>query len=222
MTNDSFGDHFSVCMPTGRVKARASPVETTVAQICREAGGHVRTNVMLRDLNTAVAATDEKQLEVVVSGLSAYGGQQLAIDVIARSVLRRDGLPRSCTDWRDGTTADGARASKEAKYPELARSGRCKPVVLAVELGGRFSSETVEFLRQLSEAKAQTVPSYLRASAARAYERRWTRMLAIGVAPAHTAFLLLDKDSLVQADHGLGTEPWLQNLLTEARGADGT
>ncbi len=105
---DKLGHHLTACMPSGRVRARAGSVETTVAQICREAGGRVRTNVLLKDLNASVAASDERRLEVVASGLSAFGGAQLASDVTVRSVLRRDGSQRPCADWKDGVTAESA------------------------------------------------------------------------------------------------------------------
>ena len=90
-------------------------------------------------------------------------------------------------------------------------------MVLAVESGGRFSVETVEFLRQLAEAKALTVPAFLRASAAVAYQRRWTRLLAVSVATAFAESLLAEKDVLVTLDHGVAREPWLQDVLTGAR-----
>ena len=218
MQVDALGDHYSACMPSGRVKARAGPIEGLLAQICREAGGRVRTNALVRDLNVATTSADERRLEVVVSGLPVFGGAQLALDVTARSVLTRNGQPRSTADWKDAAVADAARASKELKYPEFARGNRCRLVVLAVEVGGRFSGETVEFFRQLAAAKSSSAPSYLRTSAAAAYERRWSRMLAVGVASAHAASLLLSKDELVQLGSGAGVEPWLQDVLTEARG----
>ena len=177
----------------------------------------MRSNVMVRDLNTSIPTSDERQIEVVASGLPVFGGQQLAIDITVRSVVKRDGAARASTDRRDGVTADRARDDKEPKYPELLGS-RCKLVVLAIELGGRFSTETGEFLRQLAAAKALTVPSYLRGSAAVAFERRWSRMLAMSVASSHAASILMDKGSLVQADHGASAQPWLQDLLTESQG----
>ena len=42
---DHEGDHYSACMPSGRVRCRAVAVEQTVARICREAGARVRNNV---------------------------------------------------------------------------------------------------------------------------------------------------------------------------------
>ena len=56
------------------------PLETAAARICREAGGRVRTNVFLRDLNLGVGGVlDNKRLEVVVDGLPLFNGAQLAV-----------------------------------------------------------------------------------------------------------------------------------------------
>ena len=116
------------------------------ADLPRGRRARVRTDVMLRDLNLAALATDERRIEVIASGLPVYGGAQLAIDVTLRSALGRGGEPRPQTHWRDGAAAEDARADKEAKYPEIASGSRCRLVVLALETGGRFSRETVEFL----------------------------------------------------------------------------
>ena len=65
-----------------------------------------------------------------------------------------------------------ARADKEATYPELL-SGRCRLVVMAIETGGRWSSEAVDFVRQLAFPKAREVPSHMRFPIALVWERRW-------------------------------------------------
>ena len=214
---DELGDHHSACGRSGRVKARATPIERMVAQICREAGARVRINVKLRDLNVNTRASDERQIEVIASGLPVFGGAQLAVDVTLRSALDRCGQPRAQAHWKDGAVAEAARRDKETTYPELADGSRCRLVVLALETGGRFSAETVEFLRQLAEAKALAVPSYQRASAAIAFQRRWTRMLAVCAASSYTQSLLLSKDALGAVDHGVSRQPWLQAVLTESR-----
>jgi hypothetical protein len=172
---------------------------------------------MLRDLNVAVPASDARQVEVVASGVSAFGGAQLAIDVTVRSPLTCTGRPRPRADWCDGATAESARNDKVAKYPELVSGSRCRLVVLAIEAGGRFSAETGEFLRQLSESRARSAPAFLRRPTALAFERRWSRMLACTVASSLCASLLLDKDALAAESSTAGIQPWLQDVLTECR-----
>lgn len=214
---DELGDHFSACMTSGRPKIRSVALEATVAQICREAGARVRQNVLVRDLNVAVLAGDERRLEVVCSGVPVMGGSQLAIDVTLRSVLTRDGEPRPRSDWDNGVIAEGARSDKANKYPELVGSARCRLVVLAVELGGRVSAETADFLRQLAAARAGSSPGYLRASAAAAFERRWARMLAVSATTSHIRSVIEEKDSFATSAVSVAREPWLQDLLSEAR-----
>ena len=93
----------------------------------------------------------------------------------------------------------------------------CRLVVLALETGGKFSSETVDFLQQLGEAKALTVPSFLRTSAAVAFQCRWTQMLAVSAAASYAESLISAEDSIASAGQDMCREPWLQALLTEAR-----
>ena len=174
-------------------------------------------NAKLRDLNVAVRATDERQIEVIASGLPVYGGAQLAVDVTLRSVLSREGEAKPKTHWLDGAVAEGARGDKESTYPELTTSGRCRLVVLALETGGRFSAETMEFLRQLAAAKALSVTPLLRASSAAAFQRRWVRMLAVSAVSSFTNSLLLGKEGFVFSDMRVARQPWLQHLLTESR-----
>ena len=53
----------------------------SVAQICREGGARVSTNVMLRDLDISPPRnSDGRRLEVVAEGLTLFGGCQLAFD----------------------------------------------------------------------------------------------------------------------------------------------
>ena len=65
---DPFGHHRAACARTGALGRRGFALESAAARVCREAGGRVTTNVMVRDLDLPVPdATDS--LEVVVDGL---------------------------------------------------------------------------------------------------------------------------------------------------------
>ena len=115
--------------------------------MCREAGGRVATNVMVRDMDLPVAVTDARRLEVVVDGLPLYGGAQLAVDTTLVSALHCDGTARRGAANRDGVALAEARRRKERTYPELVQPGhRAKLVVLAGEVGGRWSDEAVAFI----------------------------------------------------------------------------
>ena len=106
------------------IGAHQTQLEHMVAQVCREAGARVRTNVFLRDLNVAVPPGDERRIEVIASGLPVYGGSQLAIDITMRSPLHANGSHKTAADWEDGATAKRARGDKELNYPELTVGAR--------------------------------------------------------------------------------------------------
>ena len=90
----------------------------------------------------------------------------------------------------DGAVLSAARNEKETTYPELASSARCRLVVVAIETGGRWSEEAVQFMWQLAQAKAQEAPLFLIQQAALAWERRWTRMLSTACASSFAASLV--------------------------------
>ena len=156
--------------------------------MCREAGGRVRTNRLLTDLNLerdlvlerhpARAKKQERRLEVVVQGLAHNLGAQVAVDTTLVSPLKRDGTPRPKADWLDGAALQAAVRDKETTYPELLVSGRCSLLVAGHEVGGRWSEEAYDFLLQLAKAKAATAPRVLRASATVAWLRRWITLLS--------------------------------------------
>ena len=187
---DARGRHRAACTLSGRVKKRATPTERVLARVCREAGARVRFDAHLRDMNVDVAASDGRRIEVLAQDLPCFGGAQLAVDITLRCVLTRAGEPHRNAADVDGAVLVDARRDKEAKYPELVASRRCKLVVVGVETGGRWSEEAVDFVRQLSIAKAEEVPCFMRRSVSLSWERRWTRMLSVVCATAFAASLV--------------------------------
>ena len=131
-----------------------------------------------RDMNVHVRADDERRIEVLAQDLPCFGGAQLAIDVTLRSALISSGETQLHAADVDGAILLEARRDKEATYPELAWSTRCRLFVVAVETGGRWSEEAVHLVWQLALAKARDVPHFLTQQVALAWERRWTRMLS--------------------------------------------
>ena len=75
----------------------------------------------------AVAAADEKAIEVLASGLPLFQRAQLAVDVTV------------CVGaaTTDGVVLVRARGEKERKYHELLAGERCRLVVVGIETGGR-------------------------------------------------------------------------------------
>ena len=84
-----------------------------------------------------------------------------------------------------------ARLRKERTCPELAgEGGRPRLVVLAAEVGGRWSGETAQFLQGLAKARAQSVPWILQERVEAAWIRRWSCILACSAARAFATSLL--------------------------------
>ena len=100
---DSRGHHRAACARAGVLGGRGWAVENAAARICREAGGRVTTNVLVRDLDLAAPHVDDaRRLEVVVDGLPLFGRAQLAVDTTLVSALRADGFCRRRAAQHDG------------------------------------------------------------------------------------------------------------------------
>ena len=124
----------------------------------------MRTNAFLRDMDLGpINPLDARRLGVVVDGLALFGGAQLAVDTTLVCPLTRDGAAKPRAATMSGACPEVARRRKEARYPELVgNQGRARLVVLAGEVGGRFSSETAQFLRDFANAKVREVPQLLK------------------------------------------------------------
>ena len=193
---DPLGDHLASCATCGVLVRRSYAQESAVARVFREAGGRVRSNVLLRDLNISrINLDDGRKIEVIVDGLSLYHGKQLAVDATIVGALGRNGKAHKGCSEHDGIAMTRARTRKENKYPELlGRSSRAKLVVFAMEVGGWWSPESWKCLAALARGRARDVPDILRVSAAAAWQRRWSCLLAVAVQRAVACTLLGEKD----------------------------
>jgi hypothetical protein len=215
---DETGDHRAACSTCGIIRRRALPLEKALARVCREAGARVAENMFLRDMNLqGISSRDSRQLEVVANGLPLWGGAQLAVDATLVSPVRRDGRPQQRAADQDGVQLQVARARKEAKYVELLRSRRCRLVVVALEVGGRWSDEALEFVRLLAKSKARSYPRLLRRSAQLAWTSRWTGALAVAAQRALASTLLELPVDEAGCD---GDAPCLEDVLHAGRLAE--
>ena len=82
----------------------------------------------------------------------------MAVDVTLCGVLSGAGEPHPHAADVDAAVLLEVRRDKETTYPEVVASGRCRLVVVAIEMGGRWSDEAVDFTAQLAFAKAREVP----------------------------------------------------------------
>ena len=118
----------------------------------------VAMHTLVRDLNVGSVPGDDRRIEVIANGLPLWGGMQLAVDTTLVSALSSTGAPRSYQHRAEGAALRQARRAKERTYPELLRpDSRCRLVVLAREVGGRFR----DFVQRLARARARSVPPRL-------------------------------------------------------------
>ena len=209
---NNLGHHRAACSVAGILGRRGFQLETAAARICREAGARVRTNVFVRDLDLGVVGVlDGRRLEVVADGLPLFNGAQLAIHTILVSPIHRDGTPRPRTHHVHGVALQHARRNKEATYPELVgRGGRARLVVLAGEVGGRFSAETAQFISSFEDS-GHVRPAATLASTV--WTRRWSALLSCAAARAFASSLLDGR-----ASGGVdGETPHVQEVLAAAR-----
>ena len=157
-----------------------------------EAGGRVAANLFVRNMDLGLPrAGDNRRLEVVVDGLPLYGGAQLAVDTTLVSALKSDGEPRRGAADRDGVALAAARRDKERTYPELVGPGaRARLVVLALEVGGRWSEEAKIFVRLLARARARSEPRLMRRRVEQAWRLRWYGIISCAAARSFAASLL--------------------------------
>ena len=154
---DSCGHH-----PAHRAPELGSGEERLCPREC------ITTHVLVRDLHLgAPEATGARRLEVVADGLPLFGGAQLAVDTTLVSALHCDGSARAGAVARNRPT------------PELvAPWSRCRLVVIANEVGGRWSPEALAFLRQLAKAKARNEPPLMQRRAQQARKMRWLAIMS--------------------------------------------
>ena len=212
--HDRFGDHLAACPRSGVLRARGGPLERAAARVCREAGATVALNVRLRDLNVDVARQDERRIEVIANGLALWGGSQLAVDTTLVSPLTSSGAPRRAAGRTAGAALAFARKAKERTYPELRQSARCKLVVLALELGGRWSAEAATFVKLLARLRARAAPASSRGPTISAFALRWSALLSFAAARAFaTSLLSLPLGGTANVD---GESPLLSDILADS------
>ena len=112
---------------SGRLRFKAVLTERTLARVCREAVFTARRTGKLRDMNISVPATDERAIEVLVSGLELNHGAQLTVDITVGSAVTACGRARPNASAVDGAVLVEARHDKEAKYAELSPSSPFPP-----------------------------------------------------------------------------------------------
>ena len=153
---------------------------------------------MVTDLDLgAPDVHDGRRLEVVAEGLPLFGGAQLALDTTLVSALHCDGSARPHAADVDGVALSPRRRRKELTDPELeGPRSMARLVVLAGEVGGRWSAETMSFLGLLAKTRARSETQLKRRRVEQAWRIWWSCMLACAAARALAASLLEQRVSV--------------------------
>ena len=188
---DALGDHRAACVQAGVLQSRAVPLERALARICREAGARVATNVPLSRMNLDAPILDHRTIEVLANGLPLFHGAQLAVETTLVSPVGRDGTARVQAHLIRGAALTAAEQRKRRYvYPELHTAARCRLVIIALEIGGRWSEEAADFIRRAASARARGDPVSLRRAAAAAYAHRWVGIASVAAQRALASSLL--------------------------------
>ena len=190
---DDYGDHLASCMLSGRVKSRATPLEKTLARICKEAGGRVLPNRPLSQMRIGVPPSDNRNIEVYVCGLDCFNGVPLVLDVTMVSPLQCNGNPHPRAEIEPGVRMKKRVERKEADYRELVDAsarGEVKFMILPCEVGGRWGDTWFELIRVLAKEKARRAPKLLRRSAEFAWSQRWWNMLSVAAQASFASSLV--------------------------------
>ena len=91
-------------------------------------------------------------------------GEALCCDVTLVSFLTREGRPWPSTATRDGAAINVAERRQRVAYPELLRPEQ-RLWLLACEVGGRWSAESLCLVTQLLRLRAQRARAALRPAA---------------------------------------------------------
>ena len=161
-----------------------------------------------------MSSRDQRRIEVVATRLPIWRGAQLVVNVTLVSPVRRNGRPQPRADTIDGAQMLEARKRKERTYQEIVHSRRCELVVLAMEIGGRWSEEATTFVRLLAKSKARSFPRILRKSIQAAFMHRWFGMISVA-AQRSLACTLLDVPFEETTERS--EEPFLDDVLSDAR-----
>ena len=128
-----------------------------IGRMCREAGAIVTRKGKLRD-----SRSWPPPWSTVGRGRHTQERSQFSRNTLGN----RSHNQRSCIV----TSSPGQRGNVE-----LVASERCRLVVVALETGGRWSMEVLEFVAHMTFSRARDAPPALRRAAFLAWRKRWTR-----------------------------------------------
>ena len=204
---DEMGYHRLTCMRTGRVQCRHKHIIKGWRRIFREAGVNIPDRNVERTLGTTHirrSPQDLRRMDLICEGIDGvFGGAPLFMDATLVSPLHGNGtpMPRSATE--DGAAVGRAdKKNKEVDYADVEASPHAQLLCLGVETYGRWSSHSLQLIRQLVKHKCSNLPPYLEKSMQHSYYRRWWSLLSVCVQKTLTESILRSQgaDLLPAAD----------------------
>ena len=175
-------------MRTGRVQARAKPVERAWARVSREAGATTHEQHLLQNTTLPVDSSDYRRIDVLVTG--SFLDRPWFCDATVRSPLNGKGQPQPKAASTNGAVLRGAWTDKQKKYADVDASPLAELVVLACEVGGRWDEKALEVVRRLAKHRAKSSHELLRRSVELAWTDRWWALLGVTVQSAVAASVL--------------------------------
>ena len=146
-----------------------------------------RSHSLTRSLNHSLTHSlthIEHCVHVIVKNLQSIRYESRWEDFIAELDQCDFDLLLICETWR------GERDDSFITERGNLRSRRCRLVVFAIEIGGRWSQEATTFLRLLAHTKARAAPDILCQAVEASLPSRWSAILTHAAQHAFAASLL--------------------------------
>ena len=214
---DEYGDHYAACMRSGRVQARAKPAERAWERVLKEArqgtNAAIHAQHLLRNTTLPIRPTDNRRIDLLVTGFPFHSGKPLFCDVTMRSPLKGNGQPHPKAARTGGAVLKRAERDKQTKYGDVEESPLAELLVLGCEVGGRWNETAVNLVRSLAKNKVQNVHPLLRKSAELAFCDRWWSMLGVATQDALAASLLATNGRNLVIDDSATGAPELDRVL---------
>ena len=98
-------------------------------------------------------------MEVLATGLPLFFGALLAVAITLRCAVASDGTAQPGAARVDGACLyEGTGGQGTEVFGTPPRADRCRLVVFALETGGRWSQESLQFVESLAAVRARDVP----------------------------------------------------------------
>ena len=168
------------------MQTRHKPLIRVWQRIFREAGVPIPKRNIERCLHTTHIRRNEndmRRVDFISSGIDGVlGGSPLFADVTIVSPLRGTGRPMPRSSREDGAAVRRAAIrNREVDYPDIEAASSAVLLSLGCETYGRWSSHSLNLIRQLCQYRAKNAPIYLQNSLRVSMFARWWGLLSIGV-----------------------------------------